>query len=138
MKIIAGSDVRRILRFSKPLREGRDVPLKTSKNIIVCWNKKRRKFTSFFENINLTSAQMISTGLMEDISNSFSETVSEISKLYNLPEEDVSEMLKAMTLSSYVDLTLALQEKDEDRVTKIVDELMKKMENEHEKNNKDF
>jgi DNA-directed RNA polymerase specialized sigma subunit len=81
---------------------------------------------------------MISTGLMEDISNSFSETVSEISKLYNLPEEDVSEMLKAMTLSSYVDLTLALQEKDEDRVTKIVDELMKKMENEHEKNNKDF
>jgi hypothetical protein len=126
MRIIAGPTAQRVLRFSKPLREGRDVPLKTSKNILVCWNKKRSKFTSFFENVCLTQSQMVSTGLMEDIVNSFSETVSEIAKRYDLPEEDTSELLKSLSLSSYVDLTLALQENDEDRVSQIVDALIEK------------
>jgi uncharacterized protein YajQ (UPF0234 family) len=69
---------------------------------------------------------MVSTGLMEDIVNSFSETVSEIAKRYDLPEEDTSELLKSLSLSSYVDLTLALQENDEDRVSQIVDALIEK------------
>jgi uncharacterized protein YajQ (UPF0234 family) len=69
---------------------------------------------------------MVSTGPMEDIVNSFSETVSEIAKRYDLPEEDTSELLKSLSLSSYVDLTLALQENDEDRVSQIVDALIEK------------